>query len=530
MLFLISHLLDKAAERRSEQTAVQFKDRSLTYAQLVRQSNSLARTFRAHGFGRRDRIGLYMDKGIEAVVALYGILKAGACYVPLDTATPATRLAFVLRDCGIRSIVTTPSRAGVLTRLVGSGDADLSLLVGAPPQDAPLSMRTITWDEALSADGETPPETGATELDPAYILYTSGTTGTPKGIVHTHRSSLSFVLWAAHTFGLTSDDRLSNHAPLHFDLSTFDFFAGAHAGAATVIIPAAHTRLPASLSQLMESERISVWYSVPAALTQLLLRGVLHDRDLSALRRVLFGGEAFPTKYLRALMDILPHTRFTQLYGVTETNVCTCYHIPADTSDLDEPVPIGRLCENMEALVLDDADRPVPPGSPGELLVRGPAVMTGYWGRTDLSASAFYRDTPFPGYEELFYRTGDLVLQQHDGNYLFLGRKDRQIKVRGYRVELDEIELALLACEAVEEAAAYPVPDGEGSQRIEAVVVTRAGHEVTAADVIRQAATRLPWYALPAHVTLRDTFPRTSTGKIDRQALLLEVETSWRST
>ena len=171
------------------------------------------------------------------------------------------------------------------------------------------------------------PKTQPIEQDLAYILYTSGSTGDPKGIMHTHRSALAFARWAADEYGLRPADRLSNHAPLHFDLSTFDLFAGALAGATTVIIPEAVTRFPASVSKLMQDERISVWYSVPFALTQMLLRGNIGARDLTDLRWLLFAGEVFPTKYLRQLMAALPHVRFSNLYGPTETNVCTYYHV-----------------------------------------------------------------------------------------------------------------------------------------------------------------------------------------------------------
>ncbi len=381
-------------------------------------------------------------------------------------------------------------------------------------------MRTASWADVAAAPAALP-ETRTIEQDLAYILYTSGSTGDPKGIMHTHRSALAFARWAADEYSLRSIDRLSNHAPLHFDLSTFDLFAGALAGATTVIIPEAVTRFPASVSKLMQDERISVWYSVPFALTQMLLRGNIGTRDLTDLRWLLFAGEVFPTKYLRQLMAALPHVRFSNLYGPTETNVCTYYHVNAVPDDTDEPISIGVACANADALIVDSENQPVAPGSPGELLIRGPIVMRGYWGRPELTERGFFHQAFHPGYTEPYYRTGDLVLEMPDGNLKFLGRQDRQIKTRGYRVELDEIEVALLSHEGVQEAAVYAMPDqeGEGANLIYAAVTAKDGAAPTADDLAEHLGGRLPWYAIPARIAIVAEFPRTSTGKIDRRTL-----------
>jgi amino acid adenylation domain-containing protein len=382
-----------------------------------------------------------------------------------------------------------------------------------------LPVRCLTWEDALSRSAEGPPAVGAIEQDLAYILYTSGSTGDPKGIIHTHRSGLAFAEWAATTYGLHHEDRLSNHAPLHFDLSTFDFFAGALAGATTVIIPEALTKFPANLSKLIQDERISVWYSVPFALIQLMLRGGIETRDVSALRWVLFAGEPFPTKHLRQFMATLPQPRYSNLYGPTETNVCTYYHVPLLPEGNDEPIPIGKPCANAEALVVDADNQPVAPDEVGELLIRGPLVMRGYWARPDLSEKGFFRRQSFDRYEDIFYRTGDLVQLDPDGNFKYLGRKDRQIKTRGYRVELDEIEVALLSHEGVQEAAVYPVPDGEGSNLIEAAVIARPETPLETSELLDHVAGRLPPYAVPAKINIVTDFPRTSTGKINRREL-----------
>lgn len=516
MVFLLPQAVTRSAESAPDREAVRNAGRSLTYAELAAKSNSLARTLREMGVRRGDRVGIYMNKGLESAVSVYGIMKAGAAYVPLDPFAPVARLNYVIRDCGIRCLVTNAMKSREVEEM-SAGENPLSTIVGMPDGEAPLPG--VSWDDVYAAPSAEVADSGLTERDLAYILYTSGSTGDPKGIMHTHRSGLTFAEWGVTTYGLCSDDRLSNHAPLHFDLSTFDFFAGALAGATTVIIPEALTKFPVNLSKLIQEEQISVWYSVPFALIQLLLRGAMERFDLSSLRWVLFAGEPFPTKHLRPLMAALPQARFSNLYGPTETNVCTYYHVSPLPEDSNEPIPIGEACANVEALVVDGDDQPLPAGEVGELLIRSPLVMRGYWGQPEMTDRGFYRRPVFSGYEDVFYRTGDLVELQADGNFKYLGRKDRQIKTRGYRVELDEVEVALLSYDGVEEAAVYPVPDGEGSNLIEAAVTAKPGTNLDTAALIGHVSEQLPPYAVPVHIAVMEKFPRTSTGKINRREL-----------
>lgn len=514
MMFLLCQTIDRSATRFPDRDAFRFNGHGLSYANLVQQANSLANTLHDQGVKRRDRVGIYMPKCLELPGAVYGIMKAGAAYVPLDPAAPIARVQALMRDCGIRHLVTQPSQSKAMASLLAAG-TEPECCIGIPPQDD-SSVRCLPWDEVFNAIGETAPNVGTLDQDLAYIIYTSGSTGVPKGIMHTHYSGLSYARLSARLYDLRPEDRLSNHSPLHFDMSTFDMFSGPLAGATTVIIPEAYTKLPASLSQLIDDEQLTIWYSVPFALIQLLLRGALHTRDLQSLRWILFGGEPFPTKYLHALMEQLPQARFSNVYGPAEVNQCMYYHVPALAASADEPVPIGRIWDNTEGLVVDENDREVTPGDVGELLIRSATMMRGYWNRPDLNANAFYRRPVGPDTTDIFYRTGDLVQRRDDGDYQFLGRKDRQIKTRGYRVELDEIEAALSASDHVEEAAVFAVPDTEGSYRIEAAVILNAAGITTPADLEHHLKTRLPAYAVPTCIEIVATFPRTSTGKIDR--------------
>ena len=519
MIHLIPHLIDDVARRDPRREAVRFLDRALSYVELSTRANGLAHCLVAQGVCRREPVGIYLDKSLEVPLAMYGIMKAGAAFVPLDPSAPAGRTAGVIADSGIRRLLSADTMRRRLDAVLEAG-ADIASVVGI--EAGTLAVPSIGWAEVCNAAADAPPRRTIVDSDLAYIIYTSGSTGKPKGIMHTHHSGLSFARWAVSEYGLGEHDRLSNHAPLHFDLSIFDYFAGALAGAATSIIPEEHARVPASYSALLAEQRVTVLFAVPFALIQLLHHGALEQRDLSALRWAVFGGEPFPLPQLRALIEALPHVRFDNMYGPAETNGVTHYTVGSLRAD-QESIPIGRLSANAEALVVDGADQPVAPGEVVELLIRSATMMQGYWRRPDLDAAAFFRRPVGGSHADVFYRSGDLVRVDDDGMFHFVGRKDRQVKVRGYRVELDEVEAALAAHPAVAEAGAVTIPDGAASQCIAAALRLRDGASARAREIARHARGRLPWYAVPARLEIRAELPRTSTGKIDRRALRAEL-------
>ena len=516
MLFLLPHAVDQAAERDPVHEAVRCNGDSLTYGQLSEQSAQLAGVLHGQGVRRGDRVAIHADKGLRSAIAMYGVMKAGAAYVPLDPSAPAQRLEMIVRDCGIRHLVTEPSKTGAVLDLVARG-VRLEGSIGVESEGR-QEFACASWEDVSAAPAPSP-EVGTMEHDLAYVLYTSGSTGVPKGVMHTHRSALAWAEVSAQTFGFRPDDRLSNHAPLHFDLSTLDYFATAVAGATTVVIPEVHTRFPASLTKLIQDERLTVLYAVPLALTHMLLHGALDQRDLTSVRWVLFGGEPFPTKHLRSLMRTLPEARFSNVYGPTEVNGITFSPVPELPEDSDAPIPIGRGFANVELLVVDENDVPVKEHEAGELLARTPTMMKGYWRRSDLDDNAFWTRPAAGGYDEVFHRTGDLVRRGAGGVLEFLGRKDRQVKVRGYRIELDEIEAALSAHEAVESAAAFLLPGLEGSYTIAAAVTLMSTSNVETPELLTYAGELLPSYALPERLDVLESLPKTSTGKIDRLAL-----------
>jgi len=515
MLFQLPQAVDRVAERTPDSVALVCRGDELTYGELYRRANALAHRLVSLGVARGDRIGIYADKTLDAAVAIYGIMKSSACYVPLDPRAPLVRVRQIVSSCDMAGIVTDAAHVAKLEELHGEGS---SLRFAVGPSSADIDVPVIGWDSLDLSDGGAPPDTGVMEQDLAYVLYTSGSTGVPKGIMHTHRSALSWAEVAASTYGFNPDDRLSNHAPLHFDLSTLDYFAAAVAGSTTVVIPDEYTKLPASLSKLMSDEKLTVFYCVPFALIQLLLNGALQARDMSRLRLVLFGGEPFPPKHLRALMDLWPGARFCNVYGPTEVNGVTYFFLPGPPDGSDASVPIGRPYPNVEAKIVDPENQDVADGDVGELLVRTPTMMQGYWGHPELTEQATFRRSGAGTIEEVFHRTGDLVQPLSDGNLRFVGRKDRQVKVRGHRVELDEIEGALGSHEQVAEAAVYLVPEGE-RHVLRSSVTSKFDGELEASDLERFVRGLLPWYAVPESIDVIDAFPRTSTGKIDRLAL-----------
>jgi amino acid adenylation domain-containing protein len=520
MIYLLPHLIREVANKAPGHSAIRCRGQEVSYRELVERANALANTLIDLGVKRGDRVGILLNKSLECAIAVYGIMTAGAVYVPLDPSAPSARLEFVIRNCGIRHMVSESSKQKALQALFAAG-VELDAVIGVAVLEG-STYRTVPW-EIVNAYPTTAPATGVTEQDLCYILYTSGSTGIPKGIMHTHRSALAWAEVSAATYGLCSADVISNYAPLHFDLSTLDYYGGARAGATTVIIPEEYTKLPASLASLIEQERLTLFYTVPMALIQLARPGVLDGRNFSELRQVLFGGEPMPIKHLRALQQRLPHVNFVNVYGPTETNGCTHYPISDLQPHDDESLPIGKPYDNVEAVVVDDQEQPVAPGEVGELLIRSPTMMRGYWGRPDLNETAFSYRPLNSGLPDIFHRTGDLVSVREDGNLRFLGRKDRQIKSRGCRVDLDEVETALLAHHEVDEAAVYPVPDPDGSLVIHAAVIPKPDRSITTNELTMFLREALPPYAVPVALALRVSFPRTSSGKIDRRRLQIEA-------
>lgn len=516
MAKLLDEFLTNAASRFPDRPAVRFRKTQLSYAELERLSNQVAHTLISQGIKRGDRVALYMDKSAASIVALYGVLKVGAAYVPIDPLAPPRRASYILENCATKGLITTGNKLESL-EIRQQGVLKAILLTDGEKETGDVG-NVLSWTDVQREAGTPISRQGEAE-EQAYILYTSGSTGFPKGVMISHRAALSFVDWAVARFRVTCTDRVSNHAPLHFDLSVFDVFAAASAGACVIIVPPEISLFPIDLAQFVEQEQVSVWYSVPSVLTRLVLHGLLEKRRLECLRTVLFAGEIFPVKFLRQLKSLVPGAEYFNLYGPTETNVCTYYPVLQVPEDDSATLPIGKACSDCEVVALDAERKPVPRGEEGELYVRGGTLMNGYWGMPDKTRDVLSR-IELGDKTDVYYRTGDLVKELEDGNFAFLGRRDDMIKSRGYRIELGEIECVLYSHPAVETAAAVPVPDEQFGNLIKAVVVLKKGAEASEGELKTHCLTRLPRYMVPDVIESREVLPRTSSGKIDKRQLI----------
>ena len=519
---LLQHRVTDQAGRRPDAGALVFKDRRLTYAALDQESNRLARTLQAAGVARGDRVCLLCPKSPAAIIAILAVLKADAIYVPLDPASPAPRLEKMIAACDDRWILAGGGVASTLDALFAAPAFAATHAVGwlgdgAPPARVPPSF---TWDDVARASSDLLSGTNRPG-DPAHILFTSGSTGTPKGVVITHDNVRHFIEWAVGYFGTAATDRISGHPPLHFDLSTFDIFGTFAAGAELHLVPPELSLLPHKVAELIRVAELTQWFSVPSVLNYMAKFDVVRSGDFPSLRRVLWCGEVLPTPSLIYWMRRLPHVTFTNLYGPTEATIASSYYtLPACPASEDEVIPIGRACAGEELLVLDDALRPVPLGEVGDLYIRGAGLSPGYWRDADKTRGAFL---PYPGSAgpaDRIYRTGDLATLGTDGLIRYLGRADFQVKTRGYRVELGEIEAALHALGTLRECAVVGVQsrDFDGTA-ICCAYVPADPATVTPATLRAALAAVLPPYMVPSRWRMFDALPTTSNGKIDRRPL-----------
>jgi amino acid adenylation domain-containing protein len=513
----LHNVLDEAVRGRPTHTAIieGGTAQRVDYRRLGRLSDRVRDRLIAIGVEPGDRIGLCLGKSACGVASMLGILKAGAAYVPADPMAPAARGAYVHHDCAVKATIIERrfeaayrEESGKLGRL-----SDLIVVEASSVDHLEASLDEL--------DLQSPARRGATvdtgEQDLAYILYTSGSTGTPKGVMLSHRNALDFVDWCSSTFEPQPSDIFSSHAPFHFDLSIFDLYVALKHGGTIVLIPAELGKEPQGLAGLIAQHRISIWYSAPSTLNMMAQFGRLQEHDLSSLRMVLFAGEVFPTIRLRSFKQFVPAPRYFNLYGPTETNVCTWYEIPAVIpEERVEPYPIGKTCSNLESVVVDTKGEPVAAGEEGELCIAGGNVMLGYWGMPERSSASFL---PSRGDGRRWYKTGDIVVLMEDGNYRYVGRRDRMVKRRGNRVELAEIEVCLNRYPGVSEAAVVALPDELEGVRIKAHLVVGGVRRPSLVELKTFCSQHLPLYMVPDTFTVHDQLPKTSTDKTDYQAL-----------
>jgi amino acid adenylation domain-containing protein len=532
LAFLLHHLLSETAAKFPDHQALVCGDDVMTYAELASESSLLAAGLTELGIRRGDRVGIHLNRSIAAIVGLFGILKAGAAYVPIDPTCPPNRLRYILNKCGITFLLASHEKLANIERADPATLPLKSVLVLNSGKRGPGSLGSAAvhyWQDLRDTLHGAAPGVDQIDRDVAYILFTSGSTGNPKGVVLSHVNSLTFVNTAHEFFGITARDRLSNICPLHFDMSVFDLFVAVKAGAAVIIIPETAAMFPAKLAEIIEKGRISVWNSVPSALCFLAAYKNLDSHDLSSLRLVLFAGEQFPLKHLRRIREAVPGARLCNMYGQTEANSSTHYWVDRLPVDAKATLPIGRSLPNFDVFALDEQGRQVTaPGEEGELYVRASTVALGYWDEGEKTEKSFVTNPLRPELNERVYRTGDVVSLDSEGNYLFLGRKDHMIKSRGYRIEIGEIETVLCNHPAIANAVVIPIPDELIGNKLSALVVPQAAQQITREALLTYCATHLPKYMIPEIIEFRQALPTTSSGKIDRKLLSQPLDTAPR--
>lgn len=498
------------AEIAPEALAVKGPDASLSYGELDRMANRFAQVLAQLGVRRGHRVGLWLDKSSCMVAAMQGVLRLRAIYVPLDPLSPASRICTIVRDCDMQVLITTRQRS---ENVLSSGLSHLQSLYMESENTNSLWRDLVALSDAAHLEARSEENTpfslsdvGSDENETAYILYTSGSTGKPKGVCISNRNALAFIEWALNTLKATPNDRFANHAPLHFDLSVLDLYVAFSAGASVFLIPDVVSSIPQYLVNCIIQEQLTVWYSVPSVLVLMMEYGGFLELETLPLRAILFAGEPFPLKHLKKLYQRWSqHVRMLNLYGPTETNVCTFYELTHLPENQEDPIPIGKCCSGDRVWAQKEDGTIAQPGEEGELMVEGPTVMVGYWGQ--------------PGQGHKPYATGDLVRLREDGNYVYLGRRDRMVKVRGHRIELDEIETALQQHQAIAEAAVVAVGE-ELERRLVAFVVPATSEMPPLLDIKRHCAERLPRYMIVDEMHCVSELPRTRNGKIDRLALI----------
>lgn len=464
-----------SVEKYPQRTAVIVNGQGFTYSQLDAASYTIASRLIQKGIRKNDYVGILMRKGAEAIASFLACLKLGVIYVPIDLRDPAERLNKILQNCGIKTIISQ------------------KIPMVLHPVDVLMQIDDkIFFPNGTPLGGEFPPPT-ADAHDVAYVLHTSGSTGIPKGVQITHQNICNFIAWTKKILNTTSSDIFGNHAPFIFDLSTLDIY-GAFAVGGTVVLSTEREMKDASLLvRNIKTHGISTWYSVPS-----ILAAMVEDNawpNITSLRCIIFAGEPYPVNKIGKLLSSVPaHCVLYNFYGPTETNVCTYYQVPHDHPP-DQPIPIGKaINSSVKTEIKDD-----------QLVIHGPCVMKGYVGQ--------------PALTEQIYFTGDRVSKDEAGNLHLLGRMDNQVKIRGNRVELGEIENTLLKWEKIE-AAVVTTEVTDGHQYLRAHVQLKKGvPKISLIQLKTFCRKALPIYMVPHYLHVWEQLPRNQNGKIDRRFL-----------
>ena len=523
------HLIHLAVEhwagRTPDAPAAVGSKRTLTYSGLAGLSWKLARVLQESGVARGARGGILLESSVECVLAMLGILRADGCYLPLGVNNPPARIAQVLSDAQPEALMTSEAMLPFLAEAVGLCGLEPRVVVvlDAPaPAELPPGLeragQVLGLDAVESASAPRPQANISHDL--AYLLYTSGSTGRPKGVMVRHANVRAYIDWFVARLDVRPEDRLSNHASPTFDISVQDIFGAFFAGAS--VHPLETQAEKAFPGPFIRKRDISLWNSVPSVISMMVKVRQLTPGAFPALRAAVFAGEPLLPGLAQAWRDALPGCALYNFYGPTETTIVVAHHeVGAITAG--KSVPIGRATAQTECLILDADNRPVPPGATGRLLIRGAQVTAGYWRDPDKTARVFLHNPVNPDLGDMVYDTGDLAQADDSGTITYMGRADTQVKIRGQRVELEDIEAALGSVPGVLETAALLLP-GPSDPILAAAASGPACQAQNAEDAILEAVSKtLPTYMIPQKLFCLPALPRNANGKVDRKALLHAV-------
>jgi amino acid adenylation domain-containing protein len=523
MISLLQQSVTRQAEHRPDQTALVYQQERLSYGELEETSNRLGHLLKEAGCRRGDRVGILIPKTPAAIITILGILKADCVYVPLDTSSPAPRLEKIIDACAPRFVIAGGTVTSLLDELMAVESRRDGTAIGwmGEGRIEGHDFKVRFSREDLECYSSAPLDYQNTVSDAAHILFTSGSTGVPKGVIITHSNVIHFITWAAEYFGTKSSDRISSHPPLHFDLSTFDIYGTLGSGAQLYIVPTEMNLLPHKLAEFIRASELTQWFSVPSVLNFMAKADVVKQDDFPTLDRLLWCGEVFPTPPLIYWMQRLPHVKFTNLYGPTETTIASSYYtVPQCPDDECAQIPIGAHCDGEGLVVLDEELKPVPTGEIGDLYISGVGLSPGYWQDPEKTNAVFIKRPGGFDPNDRIYKTGDLAKMSEDGLFYYLGRADSQIKSRGYRIELGEIETALNSLNLTKECAIVAINTGgfEGVA-ICCAFVPLKDVDTSPARLRTEMSKILPNYMMPARWMRFDLLPKNPNGKIDRKAL-----------
>lgn len=511
---LVHHFFERALAARPGKTALVCGAERYTYAAISERVTRLAAFLQHHGVQRGDRVVLFLENGVEAVVAVYATLAIGAVFMPVNPLTKRDKLTYLLQDARPRALIAAAQLRDTFDpALQENASVRICILVGqGNGHAADVAGRPMVWfREVMAGPAARPVDSGTIDQDLAAIIYTSGSTGDPKGVMLTHHNMVSATDSVLAYLPLCEDDVILCVLPLAFGYGLYHVLMAFKVGA-TIVLERSFS-FPVKILDVIARERVTVFPAVPTIFATLVNLSVLPRYDLGSLRVVTNAGAALSVKHIEAICRLLPHARLYSMYGQTECKRAS--YLPPDELDR-RPTSVGRGIPNQEHWLVDELGTPLPNGSQGELVVRGSHVMRGYWGKPEETARKL-RPGRYPG--EVVLYTGDIFRTDSEGYLYFVCRKDDMIKSRGEMVSPREVENTLYALEGVLEAAVVGVPDETLGAAVKAFLVLRPGYRYTEKDVVRHCLARIESFMVPKHVVFTDGLPKTDNGKIRKAEL-----------